>query len=413
MKKGNLLEKISKLSAHIHRLGIENFDSQTATTTEGFQYPVVIGEFWTSSQRQAANLHEVSYRACFKPQLPKLFIDAVTKSEDVVYDPFAGRGTTAIEAGLNGRQVVSNDVNPISTYFARPRLELPRIDEVEDRLQSVPKELSEPLEIDLSMFYDDQTLMEIGALRLYLRAREKDGNSDSVDRWIRMAATNRLTGHSPGFFSVYTMPPNQAVSQASQEKINLKRNQSPTYRDTHELILKKSRQLQRGLSSQQILNLQETAKTALFLESDAGSTPEIKSESIQLTVTSPPFLDVVQYASDNWLRGWFNSIDMELVSNKITMAKTVEEWSHKMRSVFEELWRVTKTEGFLAFEVGDVRKNEITLEEQVVRLGVEAGFTCLGVLLNTQQFTKTSNIWGISNNKSGTNSNKVVVFTKE
>ncbi len=28
-------------------------------------------EFWTSRQRQAHSLHELSYRACFKPQLPR------------------------------------------------------------------------------------------------------------------------------------------------------------------------------------------------------------------------------------------------------------------------------------------------------------------------------------------------------
>ena len=43
---------------------------------------------------------------------------------------------------------------------------------------------------------------------------------DGVDRWIRMVAVNRLTGHSPGFFSVYTLPPNQAASLDAQAKIN-------------------------------------------------------------------------------------------------------------------------------------------------------------------------------------------------
>lgn len=33
--------------------------------------PCFINEFWTARQRQASNLHEVSYRACFKPQLPR------------------------------------------------------------------------------------------------------------------------------------------------------------------------------------------------------------------------------------------------------------------------------------------------------------------------------------------------------
>mgnify|MGYP000160800235 CR=1 FL=1 len=46
--------------------------------------------------------------------------------------------------------------------------------------------------------------------------RTADGSLDTVDAWIRMVAVNRLTGHSPGFFSVYTLPPNQAASPESQ-----------------------------------------------------------------------------------------------------------------------------------------------------------------------------------------------------
>ena len=51
-------------------------------------------EYWTSAQRQAHSLHEVSYRACFKPQLPGFFISRLTDHGDAVYDPFMGRGTT-------------------------------------------------------------------------------------------------------------------------------------------------------------------------------------------------------------------------------------------------------------------------------------------------------------------------------
>ena len=34
------------------------------------QVPPQIDEFWTSKQRAGHSLHEVSYRACYKPQLP-------------------------------------------------------------------------------------------------------------------------------------------------------------------------------------------------------------------------------------------------------------------------------------------------------------------------------------------------------
>jgi hypothetical protein len=53
-------------------------------------------EFWTARQRQAHRLHEISYRACFKPQLPAFFIERLTEAGGRVYDPFMGRGTTPL-----------------------------------------------------------------------------------------------------------------------------------------------------------------------------------------------------------------------------------------------------------------------------------------------------------------------------
>ena len=67
-------------------------------------------EFWTSKQRQGHSIHEVSYRACFKPQLPNFFINTLTKEGDMVYDPFMGRGTTLIEAALLKRNAIGNDI---------------------------------------------------------------------------------------------------------------------------------------------------------------------------------------------------------------------------------------------------------------------------------------------------------------
>ena len=84
-----------------------------------------VNEFWTSKQRAAHSLHEVSYRACFKPQLPRFFIDRFTAPGDVVYDPFMGRGTTVIEAALAGRTPAGCDINPLSAMLAQPRLSPP------------------------------------------------------------------------------------------------------------------------------------------------------------------------------------------------------------------------------------------------------------------------------------------------
>jgi hypothetical protein len=374
--------------------------------------PVYEREFWTSRQRQANALHEVSYRACFKPQLPAYFINHLTREGDVVYDPFSGRGTTALEAALLGRTVIANDINPLSAILTRPRLEIPCIADIDKRLRAIKLPAGASCTIDLSMFFHDYTLQEILGLRNYLNRRWREGTEDSVDRWIRMVATNRLTGHSPGFFSVYTLPPNQAVSPEDQLRINAKTGQKPPYRNTRALILRKSMQLQGQLSAADRWHLHAAAATSRFLQHMASATAAIESESVHLTVTSPPFLDVVQYARDNWLRCWFNGLDAEAIGQRITMSRTLEEWAAEMRLVLAELYRVTRRGGWLAFEVGEVRSGTVKLEETVAPIGVDAGFECRAILINTQQFTKTANIWGVDNNRRGTNSNRIVLFRK-
>ena len=368
-------------------------------------------EFWTSRQRQASPIHEVSYRACFKPQLPRFFIELLTRKSDIVYDPFSGRGTTVIEAGLLGRDVIANDANPLSRIMTEPRFFPPPLSAVEKRLEAIPRG-DTAADIDLSMFYHPDTEKEIVALRTYLLNRKSGCRDDMIDRWIAMVATNRLTGHSKGFFSVYTLPPNQAVSQKSQQRINKKRMQEPEYRDTHRIILSKTKSLLRRMPDAETKSLGKAGKNAVLLTRDARSTPEVRDDSVQLTVTSPPFLDIVQYRDDNWLRCWFNGLEADTVGRQITMARTVEEWTRVMGAVFDELFRITRPGGFVAFEVGEVRKRTIRLEEHVVPLGIEAGFSCPCVIINQQHFTKTSNIWGVDNMAHGTNTNRIVVFQK-
>lgn len=379
---------------------------------DGLQVRKYVNEFWTSKQRQASSIHEISYRACFKPQLPRFFIDLLSDFGDVIYDPFSGRGTTAIEAGLMGRKVISNDANPLSFILTRPRFNPPDPTDVHDRLTSIKTDSKLESEIDLSMFFHEQTLLEILSLRKYLSERKQSCNDDEIDRWIAMVATNRLTGHSKGFFSVYTLPPNQAVSPESQIKINLARKQVPEYRNTREIIVAKTRSLLRNLTSLDMSNLRKIGDSAIFLSHDASQTHEIEAETVQLTVTSPPFLNVVQYSKDNWLRLWFNCLAPSEASSKITIARTVADWSVAMASVFTELFRVTRPDGWVAFEVGEIRKRTVNLDEHVVPLGIKAGFGCHGILINTQEFSKTSNIWGVKNMKSGTNTNRIVLFRK-
>ena len=368
--------------------------------------PVFVNEFWTAGQRQAHSLHEVSYRACFKPQLPRFFIHRLTQPGDVVYDPFMGRGTTLIEAALMGRVPWGCDINPLSPILVRPRLHPPSDEELTARIAALPLDLEVESRDDLSVFYHPDVLRAVGSMRHYFHEPQRD----LADAWLRMVATNRLTGHSPGFFSVYSLPPNQAVSVKSQLRINERRKQTPPPRDVRAILLKKSRQLLKDLTVFERDTLSAVSAQALLLTASCDAVPQLPDNSVSLAVTSPPFLNEVQYDLDNWLRCWFNHIDAKAIA--LWQIKKPEQWQEKMTGVFRELRRLLKPGGHVAFEVGEVRGGSVKLEEFVVPAAVAAGLDPVLIMINAQEFTKTSNCWGINNQEHGTNTNRIVLLRK-
>ncbi len=376
--------------------------------TEAFEQDglvYLINEYWTAGQRQAHSLHEISYRACFKPQLPEFFIERLTAPGETVYDPFSGRGTTALQAALMGRRPAANDVNPLSAMLAEPRMTPPALAQVAARLAALGLDSAARVESgDLLTFFHPATLGQITALRRYLLGRGLAGPLDAVDRWIRMVALNRLTGHSPGFFSVYTLPPNQAASVASQQRINATRGQVPPPRDVAKLILRKSQALLQD-------GLPPAHPPALLTTGPAERTPALADGAVALVVTSPPFVDIVDYEGDNWLRCWFAGIDSGTVA--IAKHRGVAAWQDFVRRTLTELARVVRPGGHVAFEVGEVRNGKLLLERQVIAAAAGLPFETLGVMVNAQRFTKTANCWGVENNAGGTNTNRIVLMKRQ
>ena len=367
--------------------------------------PYFINEFWTAGQRQAHSIHEISYRACFKAQLPEFLISRLTVPGDIVHDPFMGRGTTPVQAALMGRQALGNDINPLATLLTRPRLRAIDQAQVSDTLAKIDFSGGNIHRDDLLAFYHPETLKGLEALRSWIGANASLNHPDPnhIADWIRMVSINRLSGHSPGFFSGRSMPPNQAVSVAAQRRINEKTGASPPERDILKVIEKKTRTLLKDGA------FPSCTRYSLFT-GNAWNTPEIIDGSVDLVVTSPPFLDIVQYAADNWLRCWFAGVDVEAV--KITIHKTEQAWTEMVHNVLVEQGRILRSGGHVAFEVGEVRNGTVLLERLVWRAAEGLPFDRLGVMVNNQEFTKTANCWGVDNGSKGTNTNRIVLLRR-
>ncbi len=375
-------------------------------------YKRLVGELWTAQQRQMHSLHySVSYRGSFKPELPDFCIKRYSEKGAVVLDPFSGRGTTALQANLLGRVAWARDVNPLAVLMTRAKTNPVGLDEIVLRLNEV--DFARPVSLKgyagrLSPFYHPDTYRELLNLRTHIIRKR-----DRINSFIELLALSRLHGHSPGFFSVYSFP-QISIPPERQELINRKRRQSPDYRPVAPRVIKKAAQALRDGFSSDFFSVSSANDIDI---GDARELPGIPSSSVDLVVTSPPFLDKVDYLTDNWLELWFSGIDMRAFGDQVIMCSALDEWRLFISDVLKGMLRVLKPRGYAVVEVGEVETNggttnldEIVAEEASKLSSPDKRFVVEEVLVNQQQFTKLANCFKVDNNRKGTNTNRLVVL---
>jgi len=60
-----------------------------------------------------------AFAAKFPPQLPRVFIEGLTRKGETVMDPMMGSGTAIVEAFLGGRRAVGFDIDPLALMICR------------------------------------------------------------------------------------------------------------------------------------------------------------------------------------------------------------------------------------------------------------------------------------------------------
>ena len=63
-----------------------------------------------------------AFPAKFPPQLSRLFIEALTKEDEVVLDPMMGSGTTIVEAFLAARNACGFDIDPLARLQSKVKI---------------------------------------------------------------------------------------------------------------------------------------------------------------------------------------------------------------------------------------------------------------------------------------------------
>ena len=82
------------------------------------------------------------YFAMFPPSFAKETIIETTEPGDIVLDPFSGRGTTLLEALLNGRKALASDINPVAATISSAKATPPKLKSLLNRIEERKEEVA-------------------------------------------------------------------------------------------------------------------------------------------------------------------------------------------------------------------------------------------------------------------------------
>jgi len=239
------------------------------------------------------------YPAKFIPQIPQSIIVLLSMRGEIVWDPFGGSGTTALESILFGRRAISTDVNPLSEIIGRAKtLTLNKEDEsyIENLIEELailsnnPFSLGEMLERtekdfkvyipeipNLFEWFHKQSVSELA----YLRWRIEQLSSSKVQILARVCFSKSILKAS--FQDEETRYARKPREVMSGEVIYL-------------FVSNLAHALKKAKEIAPLLRFREAQfVTADMRENVVGEGLAISPNSIDLVVTSPPYPNSTDY----------------------------------------------------------------------------------------------------------------------
>jgi hypothetical protein len=209
-----------------------------------------------------------------------------------------------LEALLRDRHAIATDINPVAVCISGAKANVPRhadvisrLDELKKRFQDMHSahESSENNEFFRSC-YHSATLHEIEFCKKHL-----DWQTDSVDRFIAALMLGSLHGESHRS--------ELCLSNRMPRTISTKPEYSIRWWRKHGYTAPR-REVFTVLAMTAALRYAKPApaKGGSIVLADARDVAKVYSKHlgrVALIITSPPYLDVTDYAEDQWLRLWF------------------------------------------------------------------------------------------------------------
>lgn len=371
------------------------------------------GVLWHAvSPRWGHSMHPMcSYQGMFPAKLVHYFVQAFTRPGDLVADPFSGRGTTVLQARAEGRRTAGSDLSPLAHVLTSAKAFSPsweRINEFVEDLEANfrhANQLNEPVSDDIAMLFHPHTLKQLQFIRRGLLRRAL--TDWSPEEYMLAAAIagilhgNHRADGSSAYLSI-SMPNTFSMPPSYVSKFIAENGLEAPEQDVFKVVRDKLARLYLDALPD------ADATTALEDAADLGSTANVEPESVDLIVTSPPYLKVVNYGTSNWIRLWWLGLDD--VSRNAGVGRRVldAELDHRhgyvdyknfMLRVFQGIARALRPDGVAAVVIGDVarpNRDPIPLAERVWDdVGARSGLELSDVIIDELGGDrKVSRIWG-------------------
>lgn len=376
------------------------------------------GALWHAiSPRWGHSMHTMcSYHGMFPAKLAHYFIQRYTQPGDTVLDPFSGRGTTPLQARVEGRETISNDLSPLAYVLTRAKAAPPSWTAVTRRVAELERSYSArshrdiDVKADIEMLFHPNTLRQLVFLRDHLFRR-------SMSRWSRedfmiagavagiLHGAHRADGSSQ-YLSI-SMPNTFSMSPAYVRKYIKENGLVQPDQDVFRCLRDK-------LARLYLDDIQ--GPSGRVTNRDATTTLSMKSiapGSVGLVVTSPPYLQVVNYGTSNWIRLWWLNLDevsrnagagRRKLDGKLDHAHTYRFYADFMRRTLKGVHRVLAKTGVGVFVIGDVTtpgRDAIPLARKVWEdVGSDTGLRLIDVIEDSLPVqNKVSRIWGETKGK--------------
>jgi site-specific DNA-methyltransferase (adenine-specific) len=353
-------------------------------------------QIWRAAPRRWGHpLHSVcSYFAMFPPQLASVFIRWLTRPGDVVYDPFAGRGTAPFEALLHGRIGLGGDANPLAHALTRAKVRIPSAAAVNRRLRELGRTFrdakvgTDAVPDEIRMLYAPGTLAQLVFLRDELRP-SRDADAFIIAMVLGMLHANHAADGATRGFSI-SMPNTFAMApRYVREYIARERLVAP---ELDVFAMLRGRALRYGLPDQFV-------RGGGSWLADATKLPPktVRKSNPRLVFSSPPYLQVIKYGKYNWVRLWFLGQEAREVDAGLMASGSLTRYFEFMASVLTRLRTTVADDGYVCLVIGDVRRGEkhVNLAGKVWRHVAEPdGWHCHGIVADAVPAgTKVSRIW--------------------